>query len=565
MKNVPLLPTPKTILFDWHGTLVDTQDAMITALTDTLPKIEELGLVERLLPESECKTKDDIKLVRYIRLFRKLHPKILLERRVSRTEIFNAIFGDDEEAKALAHRAYNKNYRTYFGKVKPFQEGVREYLFALKRLGLTIGVATNRSREFFDHEVRTVDDGSWPRLIDITTCADEVTLYKPDPQIIRYTLAQIDTYPRPETWYVGDSYQDMVTARNADVTAIFYNGGCWDQDYLQELFSANPKARPDAIINSLDELMDLLQEVQENAPTAFPKIVEKARPPYFPPPQPPLQHIEPDWHPSVASLTLPDLILFDWHATLVDTLDAMYHAVDDMLPELKKTGLLEQLVDSKLSKSPDDAKLVEYVKNYAQLHPKIKADRKISRTDIFEVLFGENLEAKKVAHSIFNLHYRNHFGTVLPFEAGVRQVLLGLRAIGLKVGMITNRDREFFEHEVKAVEAGTWANLFDVMVCGDDTPNRKPHPDQLIKAAAEMGFQPGKNVWYVGDSTTDVIAAKTGLFTSVFFNGAQWDQTWLHKIFPGNQRFPHQPDVVVNDFSEFWALTLACLRRGLKH
>ena len=174
MKDMPLLPIPKTILFDWHGTLVDTQDAMIAALTDTLPQIEELHLVERLLPEDQCKTKDDVKLVRYIRIFRKLHPKILLERRVSRTEIFNAIFGNDEEAKFLAHRAYNKCYRKYFGKVKPFQEGVREYLFALKRLGLTLGVATNRSREFFNHEIRTVDDGSWPRLIDITTCADEL-------------------------------------------------------------------------------------------------------------------------------------------------------------------------------------------------------------------------------------------------------------------------------------------------------------------------------------------------------------------------------------------------------
>ena len=562
MNNSTSLPIPKHILFDWHGTLVDTQDAMIAALEEMLPQLEELHLIDRLQPEEQCLNKDDEKLVRYIRLFRRLHPKILAERRNSRTEIFNAIFGDDTDAKNLAHRAYNKCYRNYFGKVKPFQQGVREYLASIKRLGITIGVATNRSREFFQHELRTVDDGSWPRLVDLSTCADDVTYYKPDPQVIRYALAQIDTYPRPETWYIGDSYLDIVTGREAGVTAIFYNGGCRTPQELTTLFGDDPRYQPDAIINSFEELMDLLEAVQRGNPNSFEKIVSKARPPAFPAPEPPPQHIEPDWHPSVAQLIPPSIIMFDWHATLVDTLDAMYRAVDDMLPELGEHGLLQRMVDPQQSKSPDDARLVDYVRQYAQLHPKIKADRKISRTDIFEVLFGEDMEAKQIAHKIFNQHYRNHFGTVLPFEPQVRSVLVGLKALGLQLGVITNRDREFFEHEVQAVENGTWADLFDTMVCGDDTVNRKPHPDQLIESAAQLGREPAMDIWYVGDSTTDIIASKVGGFTGVFFNGAQWDLNWLHTIFPGNQRYPHKPDVVVNDFSEFWALVLACLRNA---
>jgi phosphoglycolate phosphatase len=49
--------------------------------------------------------------------------------------------------------------------------------------------------------------------------------------------------------------------------------------------------------------------------------------------------------------------------------------------------------------------------------------------------------------------------------------------------------------------------------------------------------------------------------TSVFFNDAQWDLPWLRKIFPGTARYPHRPDVVVNDFAEFWALVLTCRAR----
>jgi phosphoglycolate phosphatase len=98
-------------------------------------------------------------------------------------------------------------------------------------------------------------------------------------------------------------------------------------------------------------------------------------------------------------------------------------------------------------------------------------------------------------------------------------------------------------------------------VCGDDTEKRKPHPDQIFKACANLKSDVSKAVWYVGDSTTDIIAAQSAGVTAVFFNGAQWDLPWLQKIFPGNERYPHKPDVVVNDFSEFWALALACVSR----
>ncbi|MBV1882874.1 MAG: HAD family hydrolase [Pseudomonadales bacterium] len=204
------------------------------------------------------------------------------------------------------------------------------------------------------------------------------------------------------------------------------------------------------------------------------------------------------------------------------------------------------------------AELVEHVRHYARLHPKIKADRKISRTDIFEVLFGDDQDTKQIAHTLFTDYYRRHFGTVLPFEPQVRGLLTALKSLGLTIGIITNRDREFFEHELVAVEDGTWKNLFDVNICGNDTALRKPHPDQLQLAADQLQIKPGPNVWYVGDSTTDVIATKRAGMTSVFFNGAQWDQPWLETIFPASEKYPHQPDVVVNDYSEFWALVLAC-------
>ena len=553
------LPSPRAILFDWHGTLVNTLDAMYQAIEDMLPRLEELDLIDRLVPEAQAASPDDEKLIRYIRIFRKLHPRVLAERRVSRTEIFDALFAEDEAARLIAHRAYNESYRKFYGEVHPYQAGIARYLGYLRQLDIPLGVATNRSREFFDNEMSRLEGGSWAEYFATSCCGDEAGRHKPAPDMLAHCCGQLQLEPGKDVWYVGDSPTDMITARAAGLTAVFYNSGLLSPGELEQLFSAseNRGGQPEAVIDDFEGLLDALSE-------SAPALTERRqRPARLAPRQPLPPREEPDWHPAVASLSTPQLILFDWHATLVDTLDAMYHAVDDLLPELGELGLMDKLVGPEKSKSPEDQRLVNYVRERQQLHPRVKADRKISRTDIFEVLFGDDNDAKRTAHLAFNRHYRNYFGKALPFEPRVREMLQGLQALGLPLGIITNRDREFFVQELANVEGQDWSAFFATTVCGDDTQRRKPHPDQLEQAVSNLGSTASPAVWYVGDSTTDTIAAKSAGVTSVFFNGAQWDQPWLNTIFPGTPRYPHKPDVVVNDFAEFWALVLAC--RGRDH
>ena len=262
------------------------------------------------------------------------------------------------------------------------------------------------------------------------------------------------------------------------------------------------------------------------------------------------------------ALAAPRVVLFDWHATLVDTLDAMYHAVDDALARFPELGLVESLITHEQCKTAEDARLVDYVREHMQLHPKIKAERRISRTDIFEVLFGPDEEAKQVAHAAFNDAYRQHYGQVQPFEGGELELLEEMHALKVKLGILTNRDREFFEDELGRVDGGAWAGLFDTTVCGCDTDRRKPNPDPVLKALANLGVPPGADCWYLGDSTTDVIAAKRAGITSVFFNGAGWTHEWINKIFPGTPAHPHQPDAIVDSFVEFRWLVEECLHVG---
>jgi len=565
MTGVPLA-APEVLLFDWHGTLVNTNDAMYRAIEDMLPQLEELDLLRHLVPAEQARTEDDEKLVRYIRIFRHLHPQVLSERRVSRTDIFDALFGDNQEALVIAHNAYNACYRRHCGAVYPFQNGVYEYLRYLQRLGMRMGVVTNRSREFFNGELALVDNGRWAELFDVTLCGDEARRYKPSPDGIDEAVAAFGRRSTARVWYVGDTASDMVTARSAGVTSVFYNGGLWEPDWFEQMYAPAEQVRyrPDLIVDDFDALLDAVEESLAAAAGPLEPEIKAKRPARQPERQPLPPRVQPDWHPAVASLATPTTILFDWHATLVDTLDAMYHAVDDLLPELQAMGLHAKLVSAERSRTEEDSKLLAYVRDNQKLHPKIRHDRKISRTDIFEILFGDNEDAKQQAHQRFTHHYRKYYGTALPFEPKIGDVLSGLKAIGLRLGVITNRDREFFVDELATVEENRWAQHFDTAVCGDDTVYRKPHTDQIVKAAQTLGVAVAPDVWYVGDSTTDVVAAKSAGITSVFFNGALWDQPWLNRIFPGTKDRPHKPDVVVNDFSELWALVLACRRRGAR-
>ncbi len=528
---------PRIILFDWHATLVDTMDAMYQATNDMLGMLDKLGLTSRLVPPERSKTVADRKLVDYVRRHGALHPKIVAEKKVSRTDLLEVLFGRDEEAKEIAHRAFSRCYGQHYGDVSPFEPGVREVLSQIRRLGIRIGILSNRVREFLEHELEFVEAGTWFRLFDAVVAGDDTPRLKPAPDPIYQALDEMKARAGPEVWYVGDSTTDVISAKNAGVTSIFFNGAGWRRSWIQNIFPGTDEFpdQPDYVVDNFDELLTLVRHSLE-------KDTAAARHHFIPY----VRTLEPLPHPAA--------ILLDWHATLADTLDAMYKAVDEVLPRLESLGLAHRLVRPRDSKNDNDARLVRYVRDHYRLHPKVKAARKISRTDIFEVLFGDDEEAKQIAHENFNECYRHHYGHVSPFEPGVRRMLETLRAEGIRVGVLSNRDREFLDAEIAMVDDGGWTELFDTVVGGDDAVRRKPAPDPILTALANLEMPADPHAWYVGDSTTDTIAAKRAGVTNVFYNGAQWSNSWLNRIFPGTPRHPHRPDAVVDDFDELLKL-----------
>ena len=99
--------------------------------------------------------------------------------------------------------------------------------------------------------------------------------------------------------------------------------------------------RPVLIGDDFDSLLDAVEHNLAAVDAATDREAQPQRPPRLPRRQPQPPRNETDWHPAVAKCCAPTTILFDWHATLVDTLDAMYYAVDDLLPVSKQMGLLD--------------------------------------------------------------------------------------------------------------------------------------------------------------------------------------------------------------------------------
>jgi len=254
----------------------------------------------------------------------------------------------------------------------------------------------------------------------------------------------------------------------------------------------------------------------------------------------------------MSRLTPPRTVFFDWHGTLADTFEAMYRAVDEMLPLLAELGLASRLREPGHGLIPEHDAFVAHVRAHRRLPPDVKRERRISRTEMFEILFGPDADAKHVAHEAFDRCYMRHFGAVQPFEPGVRAMLGKLRSAGLATGMLTNRRRALFSRELGEVDGSGWKDLFDVVVCGDDVRRRKPSADMVLRALGELGSSPGPDIWFVGDSTTDTVAAKEAGVTAIYYNGAKWAPEQLVRIFPGG----HRPDAIAGDFAALQALAL---------
>jgi HAD superfamily hydrolase (TIGR01509 family) len=88
---------------------------------------------------------------------------------------------------------------------------------------------------------------------------------------------------------------------------------------------------------------------------------------------------------------------------------------------------------------------------------------------------------------------------------GARELLTAVRAAGLRTALVTTTPRRLAEIVLTTIRADLGGNPFDVTVCGDEVPARKPDPAPYRQAMAALGVEPAECV-VVEDSESGVAA-----------------------------------------------------------
>ncbi len=215
------MPLPQLVIFDWDGTLVDSIEPIL------------LGF-ERAYARSghPCPSPEALRATIGLPL----------------AAAFEALTPGLPSATMVTF------YRDYWFDPQrppsPWADGAPELLDWLESEGVTLAVATGKSRRGVDHELEALGVG---HRFAITRSADDAAA-KPHPEMVLQILDELNTQPE-HACVVGDSPLDLAMARSANVPAYGVLGGVGSLESLQ------PHA-PRAVVQRLSELRSWLIDHQ---------------------------------------------------------------------------------------------------------------------------------------------------------------------------------------------------------------------------------------------------------------------------------------------------------------
>jgi phosphoglycolate phosphatase len=208
------------LIFDWDGTLADSEACIIDAI--------QLASEEAELPKcNDAQIRDVIGL-----------------------SLEGAIAALFPEAEISIRNSVADRYRQYYFSTStstvPVFEGVVEILEKLNKESYFLAIATGKSRRGLDQSL--VETGL-NKYFHTTRCADE-TVSKPNPQML---IEIIDFFglDAVDALMIGDSEYDLQMANNARIEAVAVSYGVHNAERLQQ-------CKPLGIIHNISELSDYL-------------------------------------------------------------------------------------------------------------------------------------------------------------------------------------------------------------------------------------------------------------------------------------------------------------------
>jgi phosphoglycolate phosphatase len=185
-----------------------------------------------------------------------------------------------------------------------------------------------------------------------------------------------------------------------------------------------------------------------------------------------------------------DAALVDLDGTMVDTLDDFVIALHGMLAELPApySQHTTNRQETELMVGKGSENLVNSLLNLIDNKHASSADA---------ALRSKALER-------YLVHYGQANGKHAQVYAGVKQGLDAFKALGWKLGCVTNKPTAYAKDLLKAMGL---ADYFALVIGGDATARKKPDPMPLLVACETLGVATGRTLM-VGDSSNDAKAAK---------------------------------------------------------
>lgn len=184
------------------------------------------------------------------------------------------------------------------------------------------------------------------------------------------------------------------------------------------------------------------------------------------------------------SLTRPRAVIFDWDNTLVNTWPVIHQAMVSTFTEMGHTPWTLEQTRERVRHSMRDA---------------------------FPELFGERWEE---AGRVYQQHYLRHHLTALEPLPLAEEVLRRIAGYGLLCVLVSNKKGPTLRKEVEQMG---WGAFFHSVVGADDAARDKPHADPVHMALEATHIQPGKDVWFVGDSDVDLECAQNTGCTPILY------------------------------------------------
>ena len=219
--------TPKLVMIDVDGTLVDSVPDLAWCVDETM---KEIGLPAR--GETIVRQWVGNGVIRLVEraLANDLdapHDAALLDQAMP---IFNALYADNNAKRSGLY------------------DGVSEGLAYLKSLDLKVGCVTNKDERF---TLPILTDLGIVDAFEIIISGDTLAKKKPDPLPLLHAAKQLGVDPQ-KSLLLGDSKSDVAAARAADFAIICMSYG---YNHGEDIHNYHP----DAVIDSMTELQQLVK------------------------------------------------------------------------------------------------------------------------------------------------------------------------------------------------------------------------------------------------------------------------------------------------------------------